>query len=180
MEAARRNEPRTLDLQARLCEIPAPPFQEAVRGRELKRPVPGTRPARRALDAAATSFGVPLRQGSAPNWYSPPTSTTVFPEGTNVKVTRAGDLLKASRHRPTIAAAWPSCSRHRRPQRGPVETPGTITFVADTGGGRAGRLARHEEPLSSTASKDRSDKFVSVDGTGPASPTSASGSTATR
>ena len=37
MEAARRNEPRTLDLQARLCEIPAPPFQEAVRGRELKR-----------------------------------------------------------------------------------------------------------------------------------------------
>jgi hypothetical protein len=27
MEAARRNEPRTLDLQARLCEIPAPPFQ---------------------------------------------------------------------------------------------------------------------------------------------------------
>ena len=37
MEAAKRNEPGTLDLQARICEIPAPPFQEAVRGQELKR-----------------------------------------------------------------------------------------------------------------------------------------------
>src|SRR5665647_852175 len=37
MEAARHNEPRTLDLQAGLCEIPAPPLQEALRGQELKR-----------------------------------------------------------------------------------------------------------------------------------------------
>ena len=30
MEAAKRNEPGTLELQARICEIPAPPFQEAI------------------------------------------------------------------------------------------------------------------------------------------------------
>jgi hypothetical protein len=32
MEAARRNEPQTLDLQVHVCEIPAPPFKEEVRG----------------------------------------------------------------------------------------------------------------------------------------------------
>ena len=37
LEAARHEEPRTLDLQARLCEIPAPPFQEAARGLEVRR-----------------------------------------------------------------------------------------------------------------------------------------------
>src|SRR5437773_35856 len=37
MEAAQRNEPQILELQARLCEIPAPPFMEEVRGRELAR-----------------------------------------------------------------------------------------------------------------------------------------------
>src|SRR5665647_41232 len=57
MEAARRNEPRTLDLQARLCEIPAPPFQETVRGQELKRLFQelGLRDVR--IDAAGNAVG---------------------------------------------------------------------------------------------------------------------------
>ena len=37
MEAAQRNEPLTIDLQVRVCEIPAPPFHEEKRGLELKR-----------------------------------------------------------------------------------------------------------------------------------------------
>jgi tripeptide aminopeptidase len=36
-EAAKRNEPHFLDEQARICEIPAPPFKEEVRGKELAR-----------------------------------------------------------------------------------------------------------------------------------------------
>ena len=36
-EAIRRNEPAMLDLQARLCAIPAPPFKEQVRAAELKK-----------------------------------------------------------------------------------------------------------------------------------------------
>ena len=46
MEAAKRNEPQTLELQARLCEIPAPPFQEAVRGTGVEAPVSGAGAAR--------------------------------------------------------------------------------------------------------------------------------------
>jgi hypothetical protein len=37
MEAARRNEPQTLDLQVHVFEIPARPFKEEARGRELAR-----------------------------------------------------------------------------------------------------------------------------------------------
>src|SRR5438105_1712980 len=37
LDAAKRNEPQTLETQVKLCEIPAPPFKEEARGRELKR-----------------------------------------------------------------------------------------------------------------------------------------------
>ena len=95
MEAAKRNEPRTLDLQARLCEIPAPPFQEAVRGQELKRLFQelGLRDVR--VDAAGNVIGVRPGKAARPNLVFAAHLDTVFPEGTNVKVTREGETLKA-------------------------------------------------------------------------------------
>src|ERR1039457_4093844 len=94
MEAARRNEPRTLELQARLCEIPAPPYQETVRGQELKRLFQelGLRDVR--VDAAGNVIGDRPGRTPRPNLVFAAHLDTVFPEGTNVKVTRAGDLLK--------------------------------------------------------------------------------------
>src|ERR1035438_1919554 len=94
MEAARRNEPRTLDLQSRLCEIPAPPFLEAVRGQELKRLFQelGLRDVR--VDAAGNVIGVRPGKAARPNLVFAAHLDTVFPEGTNVKVTRQGDILK--------------------------------------------------------------------------------------
>src|ERR1035441_657023 len=94
MEAARRNEPRTLDLQARLCEIPAPPYQETVRGQELKRLFQelGLREVR--VDAAGNVIGVRPGKAARPNLVFAAHLDTVFPEGTNVKVTRVGDVLK--------------------------------------------------------------------------------------
>src|SRR5947209_2585302 len=37
LDVAKRNEPQTIDEQVRVCQIPAPPFHEDVRGRELER-----------------------------------------------------------------------------------------------------------------------------------------------
>ncbi len=37
IEAAKRNEPHFIEEQARICEIPAPPFHEEARGKELER-----------------------------------------------------------------------------------------------------------------------------------------------
>ena len=75
MEAAKRNEPRTIDLQVRLCEIPAPPFQEAVRGQELKRLFQelGLRDVR--IDAAGNVIGVRPGKAARPNLVFAPTST---------------------------------------------------------------------------------------------------------
>jgi hypothetical protein len=37
LDAAKRNEAQAIDQEIRVCEIPAPPFHEEVRGHELKR-----------------------------------------------------------------------------------------------------------------------------------------------
>src|ERR1700688_5190319 len=37
LDAAKRNESHSIDEQIRICEIPAPPFKEDVRGQELAR-----------------------------------------------------------------------------------------------------------------------------------------------
>src|ERR1039458_6823878 len=67
MEAARRNEPRTLDLQTRLCEIPAPAFQEAVRGQEVQRLLRGLRRRGVRVDAAGNVIGVRPGKAARPN-----------------------------------------------------------------------------------------------------------------
>ena len=165
MEAARRNEPRTLDLQARLCEIPAPPFQEAVRGQELKRLFQelGLRDVR--VDAAGNVIGVRPGKAARPNLVFAAHLDTVFPEGTNVKVTRAGDLLKAPgigddcRGLAVLLAVIGALNEAH------VETPGTITFVADVGEEGMGDL-RGMKSLFFDSLKGQIDKFVSVDGTG--------------
>ncbi|MCX6629532.1 MAG: M20/M25/M40 family metallo-hydrolase [Candidatus Solibacter sp.] len=165
MEAARRNEPRTLDLQARLCEIPAPPFQEAARGQELKRLFQelGLRDVR--TDGAGNVMGVRPGKASRPNLVFAAHLDTVFPEGTNVKVTRQGDILKApgigddSRGLAVMLAVIRALNEAR------VETPGTITFVADVGEEGLGDL-RGMKSLFFDSLKGQIDKFISVDGTG--------------
>ena len=165
MEAARRNEPRTLDLQARLCEIPAPPYQETVRGRELKRLFQelGLRDVR--VDAAGNVIGVRSGKAPRPNLVFAAHLDTVFPEGTNVKVTRAGDLLKAPGIGDDCRGLAVMLAVIAALNAGPVETPGTITFVADTGEEGLGDL-RGMKSLFFDSLKGQIDKFVSVDGTG--------------
>src|SRR5664280_3033607 len=134
MEAARRNEPRTLDLQTRLCEIPAPPFQEAVRGQELQRLFQelGLRDVR--VDAAGNVIGVRPGKAARPNLVFAAHLDTVFPEGTNVKVTRHGDILKAPGIGDDCRGLAVMLAVIRALNEAHIETPGTITFVADTRG----------------------------------------------
>src|ERR1039457_2271407 len=165
MEAARRNEPRTLDLQTRLCEIPAPPFQEAVRGQELQRLFQelGLRDVR--IDAAGNVIGVRPGKAARPNLVFAAHLDTVFPEGTSVKVTRQGDILKAPGIGDDCRGLAVMLAVIRALNDGHVETPGAITFVADTGEEGLGDL-RGMKGLFFDSLKGQIDKFVSVDGTG--------------
>ncbi len=165
MEAAKRNEPGTLELQARICEIPAPPFQEAVRGQELKRLFQelGLRDVR--VDGAGNVIGVRPGRAARPNVVLAAHLDTVFPEGTNVKVTREGNVMKAPGIGDDCRGLAVMLAVIRALNEGHVETPGTITFVADVGEEGLGDL-RGMKSLFFDSLKGQIDQFVSIDGTG--------------
>src|ERR1039457_2625071 len=165
LEAARRNEPRTLDLQARLCEIPAPPFHEAVRGQELQRLFQelGLRDVR--VDAAGNVIGVRPGASAHPNLVFAAHLDTVFPPETDVKVTRQGTVLKGPGIGDDCRGLAVMLGVVQALKDANVKTPGTITFVADTGEEGLGDL-RGTKNLFADSLKGQIDKFISVDGTG--------------
>jgi acetylornithine deacetylase/succinyl-diaminopimelate desuccinylase-like protein len=165
MDAARRNEPAILDLQARICEIPAPPFMEEVRGRELARLFSelGLKDVR--TDKAGNVIGVRPGKAAHPNLVFAAHLDTVFPEGTSVKVTREGDVMKAPGIGDDCRGLAVMLAVIRALNDGHVETPGTITFVADVGEEGLGDL-RGMKSLFYDSLKGQIDKFISVDGIG--------------
>src|SRR6266702_2531813 len=152
LEAARRNEPGTLELQARLCEIPAPPFQEL-----------GLRDVR--IDAAGNVIGVRPGKAARPNLVFAAHLDTVFPEGTNVKVTREGALLKGPGIGDDCRGLAVMLAVIRALNEAHIGTPGTITFVADVGEEGLGDL-RGMKSLFFESLKGQIDAFISVDGIG--------------
>ncbi len=165
MEAARRNEPRTLELQARICEIPAPPFHEEARGRELERLFRELALKDVRVDTAGNVIGVRPGRSARPNLVFSAHLDTVFPEGTNVQVGRDGAVLKGPGIGDDCRGLAVMLAVIRALDEAHVETPGTITFVADVGEEGLGDL-RGMKMLFGESLKDGVDKFVSVDGTG--------------
>ncbi len=165
MEAAKRNESATIDLQARLCEIPAPPYHEEVRGKELAKLFQelGLRDVR--TDEAGNVIGVRPGKAAHPNLVFSAHLDTVFPEGTNVKVTREGEILKGPGIGDDCRGLAVMLAVIRALNEGQVETPGTITFVADVGEEGLGDL-RGMKSLFFSSLKGQIDAFISVDGTG--------------
>ena len=165
LEAVRRNEPKTLEMQARLCEIPAPPFHEQQRGLELKSLFQelGLKDVR--IDGAGNVLGVRPGRAAHPNLVFAAHLDTVFPEGTNVKVTHEGAVMKGPGIGDDCRGLALMLAVIRALDEGHVETPGTITFVADVGEEGLGDLRGMKELFHETL-KGQIDKFVSVDGTG--------------
>jgi len=165
LAAAQANEPRFIDEQVRICEIPAPPFHEDLRARELERlfKAAGLQDVR--MDKAGNVIGV--RPGAAPhpNLLLQAHLDTVFPEGTNVKVTREGTVLKAPGIGDDCRGLAAMLGVIKALDDAKVQTPGTITFAADVGEEGLGDL-RGTKELFSTTLKGGVDKFVSIDGLG--------------
>jgi tripeptide aminopeptidase len=165
MEAARADGPHTLDLQMQVCEIPAPPFHEEKRGLELKRLFEELHLHDVRIDKAGNVIGVRPGKSAHPNLVFSAHLDTVFPEGTNVKVTRSGDLMKGPGIGDDCRGLALMLSVIRSLDEGHVEIPGTITFVADVGEEGLGDL-RGMKSLFFDSLKGQIDKFISVDGTG--------------
>jgi tripeptide aminopeptidase len=165
LDAAARNEPHFIEEQIRVCEIPAPPFKEEARGREMERLFKqlGLNDVR--IDKAGNVIGVRPGAAAHPNLLFQAHLDTVFPEGTDVKVKRDGDILRAPGIADDCRGLAMMMGVIQALNDGHVQTAGTITFAADTGEEGLGDLRGTKELFNNTL-KGQVDKFISVDGTG--------------
>ena len=165
LAAAKANEPQTIETQIRLTEIAAPSFKEGARGEEVRRlfQQAGLRNVR--TDKAGNVLGD--RPGAAlhPHVVIAAHLDTVFPEGTNVKVRREGAVLYAPGIGDDSRGLALLVAIARVLNQANVQTPGSITFVADVGeeglGDLSGIRAIFDDTLKGTV-----DRFVTIDGYG--------------
>jgi tripeptide aminopeptidase len=165
LEAVKRNEPHFIEEQVRICEIPAPPFHEEERGKELERLFKGLGLKNVRIDKAGNVIGVRPGASPHPNLVFQGHLDTVFPEGTDVHVKREGTVLHGPGIGDDCRGLVVVLGVIQALNDAHVQTPGTITFVADTGEEGLGDL-RGTKNLFNDSLKGQIDKFISVDGTG--------------
>ena len=165
LAAIKHNEGHFIEEQVRICEIPAPPFHEEVRGRELERLFKEAGLENVRIDKAGNVIGVRPGASAHPNVVFAAHLDTVFPEGTDVKVKRDGSVLKGPGIGDDCRGLVVVLGVIKALNDAKVKTPGTITFVADVGEEGLGDL-RGTKNLFNDSLKGQIDKFISVDGTG--------------
>jgi acetylornithine deacetylase/succinyl-diaminopimelate desuccinylase-like protein len=154
----------TLDQQVSICEIPAPPFKETVRGAEYKRRLEAL-----GLSVRIDSIGNVIAErkgtGSGPTVMIAGHLDTVFPEGTDVKVKRDGTRMAGPGIGDDCRGLAVVLSVARAFQMEKVATTGTVIFVGNVGEEGPGNL-RGVRHLFTKEYKGKVDYFISVDGTG--------------
>jgi acetylornithine deacetylase/succinyl-diaminopimelate desuccinylase-like protein len=165
VEAAKASEAQTIDDEIRFCEVAAPPFKEAARAEVLRRAFLQGGLSNVRLDKAGNVIGDRPGAAAHPHLVIAAHLDTVFPEGTDVKVTRKGSVLRGPgigddcRGLATLIAVVRSLNHAN------VRTPGTVTFVANVGEEGLGDL-RGMKQLFGDTMKGQIDRFVSIDGAG--------------
>ena len=157
--------PRTIDEQIRLCEIPAPPFKEAARAEAYAEAMRAAGLRNVRIDKEGNVLGERPGRAARPHLLFSAHLDTVFPEGTDVKVTRQGSMLRGPGIGDDCRGLAVVLAVVRALNRGNVETPGTITFVGTVGEEGLGDL-RGMKALFTDTLKGQVDRFVSVDGIG--------------
>jgi tripeptide aminopeptidase len=165
VDAARADEPRTIDDQVRICEIPAPPFKEAPRAKAYADAFRAAGLTNVRIDREGNVLGERRGRAARPHLVFSAHLDTVFPEGTNVAVTREGRMLKGPGIGDDCRGLAVLLAVIRALNRAKVTTPGTITFVGTVGEEGLGDL-RGVKALFNDTLKGQIDRFVSVDGTG--------------
>ena len=154
----------TLDQQQSICEIPAPPFKESVRGAEYKRRLEALGLTVR-IDSIGNVIAERRGSGSGPTVMIAGHLDTVFPEGTDVKVKRDGTKLAGPGIGDDCRGLAVVLSVARAFQMEKLATTGTVIFVGNVGEEGPGNL-RGVRHLFDREYKGKIDYFVSVDGTG--------------
>jgi acetylornithine deacetylase/succinyl-diaminopimelate desuccinylase-like protein len=165
LRAARAMEEQTIAEQVRICEVPAPPFKEAARGALLKQMFVDVGLQNVRTDRVGNVLGERPGTASGPRLVVAAHLDTVFPEDTQVKVTRRGSVLFGPGIGDNCRGLAVLLAIARALDRGAVQTTGPVTFVANVGEEGLGDL-RGVKTLFNETLKGRIDRFVSIDNAG--------------
>ena len=165
LEQLKSDEPRTLEEQIRIAEIPAPTFKEEKRAGYIKGRFAELGLKNVRIDKIGNVIGE--RPGSDPRETLVIAAhlDTVFPEGTDVKVRREGSLLIGpgigddARGLAVMLAVIGALNDAR------IETRSTIVFVGDVGEEGLGNL-RGVGHLVTEEMKGRITNFIALDASG--------------
>ena len=164
LEFVRINEPKIIEEQIRLTEIPAPPFHEQQRAQAYKKLFEerGLRNVR--IDEVGNVLGERPGNGPEPHLVFSAHLDTVFPPETDITVEREGTVLKApgigddGRGLAVVLGVIDALNHAG------IATDGPITFVGTVGEEGLGDL-RGVKHLFYKELKDRIGRFITVDGT---------------
>jgi acetylornithine deacetylase/succinyl-diaminopimelate desuccinylase-like protein len=165
LDAARANESAILDEQVRLCEIPAPPFGEEKRAAAYRSLFSSLGLKDVRIDGVGNVIGERPGAAARPNVVVSAHLDTVFPEETDVRVTRDGPLLRGPGIGDDCRGLAVIAGVVRALDRANLRTAGTLTFVGTVGEEGLGDL-RGVKHLVKTELKNRIDAFLSIDGGG--------------
>jgi acetylornithine deacetylase/succinyl-diaminopimelate desuccinylase-like protein len=155
----------TLAQQASICEIPAPPFKETARAREFQRRLQGLGLTNVRIDAEGNVIAERRGTAAGPTVVLSGHLDTVFPEGTEVTVTRNGGVMRGPGIGDDCRGLAVVLAVARAFERAGVRAPGTILFVGTVGEEGPGNL-RGVKHLLGKELAGKVDYFISVDGTG--------------
>lgn len=165
----------TIDQQVALCEIPAPPFKETARGEYFRDQLAALGLEHVRVDAEGNVLGELRGASGGPTVVLSGHLDTVFPEGTDVRVTREGTLLRGPGIGDDCRGLAVTLAVTRALRSASVPVAGRLLVVGTVGEEGPGNL-RGVRALFSGPLRDSIDFFVSVDGTGIAITNGAVGS----
>jgi acetylornithine deacetylase/succinyl-diaminopimelate desuccinylase-like protein len=165
VEAIRTAEPKTIEDQVGLCEVEAPPFKEAKRAEVYARLFREAGLQNVRIDKEGNVLGDRPGAQPRPRLVFSAHLDTVFPEGTDVKVKRDGNVLRGPGIGDDCRGLAVVLAVVRAMNQAKIQTPGTITFVGTVGEEGLGDL-RGVKYLFNEGMKGEIDRFVSIDGTG--------------
>jgi acetylornithine deacetylase/succinyl-diaminopimelate desuccinylase-like protein len=158
-------EPATIAAQVRLCEVPAPPFGEQARAAVVRDMLQAAGLKDVRIDREGNVVGGRPGRSPQPNVVLAAHLDTIFPEGTDVRVTRSGSVLRGPGIGDNCRGLAVLVAVARGLNAAGVETDGSITFVATVGEEGIGDL-RGVKTLVGETLRGRIDYFVALDGSG--------------
>ena len=154
----------TIEQQVSICEVPAPPFMEEQRGAEMKRRFEALGFRNVRIDSIGNVIAERPGTGGGPVVVIAAHLDTVFPEETDVSVTREGTTLRGPGIGDDCRGLAVLLAVAKAMGAANVSTTGTIYFVANVGEEGPGNLRGVKHLFEKPPAKI--DYFISVDGTG--------------